>query len=265
MPELLDPDATVERERLGLVEEEQDPATTELLDRLGLAPDWHCLELGAGAGSIAHWLAGRCPHGRVVAVDRKTGRLAANGVLEIVEADVLDVRFPERSFDLVHARAVLTHVRQRRELIERMVSWLRPGGWLVVTDPASFPVDSSPYPLIRKAGAAAAALVRDVIGTDPDWARSFPRPLIDAGLTEVDAECRLRMMRGGTREAIMLDLMYAQLGPLLVRTGRLTDSELAEVRALLADPAYVDLPPAVIRSWGRRCGTVATGPEGDRT
>lgn len=251
--DILDPDSADEQERLGLVEEEQDPATTDLLTGLGLGSGWHCAEVGAGGGSIAHWLADRCPEGRVVAIDRKARvQRAVRANLEVLEADVQTLELPAHSFDLVHARAVLTHVSDRESVIARMTSWLVPGGWLVVTDPASFPVDSSPYPLVRKAGHAAAVVAREMIGTDPNWARTFPRPLIDAGLVDVDAECRLRMMRGGTREAIMMDLMYAQMGPHMEATGLISPQELEEVRALLHDSDYVDLPPAVIRSWGRR-------------
>jgi 2-polyprenyl-3-methyl-5-hydroxy-6-metoxy-1,4-benzoquinol methylase len=249
MAEVLDPQNATERERLELVEEEQDPATTALLTRLGLHSSWRCLEVGAGAGSIARWLAARCAH--VVALDRKPVLVEVPANVDVVAADIAEVDLPAASFDLVHARAVLTHVPDRDATIRRMCGWLRPGGWLVVTDPASFPVDSSPYPLVRKAGRAASAVVRERLGTDPDWARTFPRPLLDAGLVDVDAECTLRMMRGGTREAVMMDLMYEQLGDLMVQTGSITRDEIAAVRTLLNDPSYVDLPPAVIRSWGR--------------
>jgi hypothetical protein len=36
-----------------------DPTSTRHLERCGVGPGWHCLELGAGDGCIATWLAGR--------------------------------------------------------------------------------------------------------------------------------------------------------------------------------------------------------------
>ena len=46
-----------------------------ILQRRGIQPSWRCLELGAGAGSIARWLAARCPNGKVVATDIGTSFL----------------------------------------------------------------------------------------------------------------------------------------------------------------------------------------------
>jgi len=41
------------------IEATWDPGTRELLDSLGVGSGWSCLEAGAGAGSIAAWLAER--------------------------------------------------------------------------------------------------------------------------------------------------------------------------------------------------------------
>jgi cyclopropane fatty-acyl-phospholipid synthase-like methyltransferase len=40
------------RERLRALERMEDPATIEYFKKIGVAPGWHCLEIGAGAGSI---------------------------------------------------------------------------------------------------------------------------------------------------------------------------------------------------------------------
>lgn len=252
--EVLSHGSELEDQRLGLIEEEQDPYTIARLDAFRIGPDWHCLDVGAGKGSIAYWLADRCPNGRVVASDLDVRFLSSGGRqnLEILVHDVTTEDFPPGSFNLVHARAVLTHASDPQALVMRMACWLRPGGWLLIADPASFPVDSSPHPLMRKAGKASTAVMRSMVGTDPDWARTFPAPLLRAGLIDVDAECRLRIMRGGTREAVMFGLMLGQLSSHIVATGLITADELDDLLAQLHDPAFIDFPPAVVRAWGRR-------------
>ena len=46
-----------EAARLGTLQGLHDDATIRRLRRLGVAPGWHCAELGAGAGSVARWMA----------------------------------------------------------------------------------------------------------------------------------------------------------------------------------------------------------------
>ena len=60
------------------------------------------------------------------------------------------------------------------------------------------------------------------------------------------------MMRGGTREAKMLELMLAELAVPMTATGLITSDEIDALRAALLDPAFLDFPPAVVRAWGRR-------------
>jgi hypothetical protein len=56
--------------RLRLVEAGWDPATRRCLEMIGVTEGWACLEIGAGAGSIAAWLGRRVvPTGSVVAAD----------------------------------------------------------------------------------------------------------------------------------------------------------------------------------------------------
>ena len=65
-----------ERERLAGLEAALDPGTREHLTRLGVGPGKRCLEIGAGGGSVAFWLAERvAPGGTVVATDIETSFL----------------------------------------------------------------------------------------------------------------------------------------------------------------------------------------------
>ena len=58
---LLSKDLPTEVDRLRLLEKVYDAGTIEVLEQVGIKPDWNCLEIGAGAGSIAYWLADRAP------------------------------------------------------------------------------------------------------------------------------------------------------------------------------------------------------------
>lgn len=125
---MLSNDADRERDRLAAIQRNVDTFTTGLLDGLGIEPSWNCLELGAGAGSIAYWLAGRCPDGRVVGVDLDTRHLDAGRAanLEIQEADITREDYAPGSFDLIHARYLFCHLPERDEMIARATRWLSP-------------------------------------------------------------------------------------------------------------------------------------------
>ena len=63
----------MQRERLRTLEALLDAGTIQHLERRGVRRGWRCLEVGAGGGSIAAWLAARvAPEGSVVATDLDT-------------------------------------------------------------------------------------------------------------------------------------------------------------------------------------------------
>src|SRR5580704_15044729 len=126
-----------ERRRLELFAERLDPLTMRRIKALDLAPGARCLEVGGGRGSIARWLCEYAgPAGRVTATDLETGFLSELPLpnLEVLRHDVTSDEFPDRSFDLVHVRAVLMHIPERMAVLRRLVSWLAPGGWLLAED-----------------------------------------------------------------------------------------------------------------------------------
>ncbi|HEY7415001.1 MAG TPA: hypothetical protein VH593_07400, partial [Ktedonobacteraceae bacterium] len=84
--------AQAERVRLHLLAQLLDPVTIRRLERLEIKHGWHCLEVGAGAGSIARWLAKQVgSQGHVVATDIDTRFLdnTDEPSLEIRHHDIL--------------------------------------------------------------------------------------------------------------------------------------------------------------------------------
>ncbi|GAA2605442.1 class I SAM-dependent methyltransferase [Streptomyces tubercidicus] len=248
---MLSNDADRERDRLAAIQRNVDTFTTGLLDGLGIEPSWNCLELGAGAGSIAYWLAERCPDGRVVGVDLDTRHLDASRAanLEIQEADITREDYPPGSFDLIHARYLFCHLPERDEMIARATRWLSPGGWLIVEEPYQLPGHTSPFPVVQRLLDAYQHRYQQH-GADLTWVRGLPALLARNALTEVAFAANPGCM-GGLDKDRWLPLI-TQAAPGLLADGLITEADLAEFAALLKDPAFIDIPQVTISAWGRR-------------
>ena len=110
-----DETAEIEARRLEHLSALFDTSTIARLRRLGAAPGWHCLDVGAGSGSVARALAALvAPEGEVLATDLDDRFLGEDEPhLEFRVHDITRDELPEAQFDLAHARGVLEHVRDR--------------------------------------------------------------------------------------------------------------------------------------------------------
>lgn len=122
-----------EATRLGRMEALGDPITKQWLSNdVGLAEGWHCVELGAGAGSVVRYMADHVgPRGSVTAVERDASQLrdlARLANVVVVERDLCAIQLRRRDYDLVHSRSVLMHLDCAESVVRRAVAALRPGG-----------------------------------------------------------------------------------------------------------------------------------------
>ena len=114
-----------------------DPVTCGHLIRLGMGQGLSCLEVGAGSGSVARWMADRVgPDGRVLAVDLdpRWCRSGDRTQLEVRALDLVTQPVPDGPWDVIHERLVLQHLPERLEVLTRLVDALAPGGLLLVED-----------------------------------------------------------------------------------------------------------------------------------
>jgi 2-polyprenyl-3-methyl-5-hydroxy-6-metoxy-1,4-benzoquinol methylase len=126
-----------EREPLQLISAARDVHTIRHLEEIGVRSGWRCIDIGAGGGSIACWLSERVgPTGRVVATDLETAALERTtpAHVEVVRHDILIDELEPEHFDLAHTRYLLIWLPQRAEALRRIVSAVRPGGWVLIGD-----------------------------------------------------------------------------------------------------------------------------------
>ena len=246
-----------ERRRLELLQERLDPITIRRIERLGLDRSTRCLEIGGGGGSIARHLCELvAPTGRVTATDLETDFLEQLSLanLEILRHDVTRDSFPEGSFGFVHARTVLMHLTNRMEILQRMVSWLRPGGWLLVEE-ADFGMWLGDFDPLWAAHPAA-------------WHEAFPngslsqgrailRQIHQLGLEDVGADAELDVVQHGTPMCEFYRLSVAGMAPRLIAAGVLTADEATALTARLDSPDFLACGFAHIGAWGRRSSATA--------
>jgi SAM-dependent methyltransferase len=245
-----------ERERLASLTRLYDETTIALCTQLQLAPGAHCLELGAGTGTVAEALAERVsPRGQVVAVDTDTR------FLEPLESSALVVRqsdvtagLPEGAFDLVHARLLLEHLPQRLEVLQAMSAAAAPGGWVLVEDfdwSTALMVDP-PSPLLARVASACRGFMESR-GYDPEFGRRLPRALAAAGLVEIGIHARAMPVFADPEHGVaQWELLVAQLAPALLAEGRLECSELDAFTELCHDGTTLFFAPVMVSCWGRR-------------
>jgi SAM-dependent methyltransferase len=241
-----------ESRRLQLLEQRLDPLTKRRIERLGVSKGARCLEIGGGRGSITRWLADVVgPAGRVIATDLQLGFLTEIDLsnVEVLRHDIRADTFPPASFDLIHTRAVLMHISPGVDLLRRIVSWLAPGGWLVLEEP-----DFGMW--IGDADPVWATSPQTTHVAFPSMAMSQGRSLLrhihQLGLGHIGADAEIDIIQAGTDLAEFYSLSQAALALPKVQAGALS---LAEATALIDRPGDDDFLASGfvhIGVWGQR-------------
>jgi SAM-dependent methyltransferase len=241
-----------ESRRLQLLEQRLDPLTQRRILRLGVSNGARCLEVGGGRGSITRWLSDLVgPTGRVIATDLQVGLLDEIGApnVEVMRHDVRTDTFPPRSFDLVHTRAVLMHISPSVDLLRRIVTWLAPGGWLVLEEP-DFGMWSGDADPVWATGPQTAQVAFPSLALSQG--RALLRQVHQLGLTQVGADAEIDIIQAGTDLAEFYQLSQAALAVPAVQVGALS---LAQATALIERPGDDDFLACGfvhIGVWGQR-------------
>ena len=255
---LLDNSAREVPTRFAVLSAVFDPGTIRHLEACGVAPGWRCLEVGGGSGSIATWLADRVsPAGHVLTTDIDTRFLESLNLsnLEVRRHDIASDPLPEAAFDLVHARLVLMHLPGREKALRRMISALKPGGWLVDEeyDSSSMPPDPavSPGEVLLQTQVALNRLLEDG-GVDRLYGRRLSARLRAHGLINIGGEARAFMWQPGSPGIALVRATYELLRGAMIDGNYITAQQFEKDIARLDDPDFLMPSPILWSAWGRR-------------
>jgi SAM-dependent methyltransferase len=254
-----------EGERLRLQARVWEPETERLLEVLAIEPGWSCLDLGCGAMGILGPLSRRTgPGGRVTGVEIDPTLLAAarryvevGGLsnVELIEGDVYQVDLAVSAFDLVHERWVLPHVATPAAFLQKMIALAKPGGLIVVQESDQHSWNFFP-PAPNWARLKAIIEAGFALRGDINIGRRTYHLLRAAGLENVQIRAAVLALHN-SHPYMRLPIIGANaMRPHLLKAGITTDTELAdllaEVEALVADPATVQLTFTLTQVWGQK-------------
>ena len=251
------------RERLKLLSEVMGATTRALLAEAGVPAGANCIDIGCGGGDVTLELARMAgPAGQALGVDLDEAKLAiareeaaARGVSNVAfEAHDLTTWEPDRPFDVVYARFLLTHLSDPGAVVRTMRRHLRPGGVVIVEDidfRGHFAEPGCPA-LDRFVALYSSSVGRR--GADPNIGPRLPALLRDAGFGDV----RLKLHHpvattGGIK--LLTCVTLESIADAVLRDGLITEGELQsvidELYAFARDPHTVLGGPRVFQSWGR--------------
>jgi SAM-dependent methyltransferase len=249
-----------ELNRLRSLEELYDPITIRHLEIIRVSEGWNCLEVGAGAGSVAQWLSSRVGStGRVVAADIDPRFLRRISVpnLEIRQHDILKDKLEIGQYDLVHCRAVLMHLSEPEKGLKRMADAVRLGGWLLIeefdygstlstdaTNPSAVPLTSTLralYDFLLKKGIVDSYFGRRVRGL-----------VEQLGFADVGQDGWTRINRGGEPVARFGMATLQGAARHMIAAGLIAQEQYESVRRMYLDPSFYFPTVTMFAAWGRR-------------
>lgn len=231
--------------RLALLASILDAFTISRLSSLGDLTGRRCLELGAGKGSIAAWLAEQAgPAGHVLATDIDTRAIPPDRQYAVLRHDLTTDPIPDGPWDLIHARLVLGHLPGRHDILRRLAAALASGGALAIEEwdaTHSGLVLAAPEPEAATLFTAYLTAVEQILtagGLDHDWAWQAHAAMANAGLVDVDTAVHARSWPGGSAGALHHAANISLLRTRILKAG-MTGEQLDRLSGFLRDPRMV--------------------------
>jgi SAM-dependent methyltransferase len=157
--------------------------------------------------------------------------------LEVRRFDVVNDEPQDAPFDLIVVRALLHHLPQRREVVTKMMHWLKPGGWLFIHEPDFYPAWTVEPDTQRKFWEQ---FIQWAATHDIDYyvGRKIAPWLQEEGLENINAEGHAIVYNGSSEFANWWIYSVAEVSEQLQMEGRVTRQVLEEFFLKYHDSSY---------------------------
>ncbi len=247
-----------------------DPFTRAFFRAAGIGPGMRVLELGSGVGDVTLLVAELVgPSGHITGIELKsaaadTARARVQAVgwqnVDIVAGDLASIQL-DQEFDAIVGRFILMWLPHPRDILARVLQYLRPGGVVAFQDnDFTFGVmTSSPLPLIETIGKLMTQ-TQSQPGPDFHMGLKLHRLYQEVGL--VPPQLTLQAPLGTGREWTGYEFIaetMAMLKPRMEQLGIAIPDELTDAASLaerIRDEAVennaVIVLPACVGAWSRK-------------
>src|SRR5262245_42878645 len=232
-----------------------------MLERIGVAAGWTCLDLGCGPGGITALLSERVgATGRVVGLDAdpvfvEHARGSAASNVELMTGNAYDTGLRGRSFDLVHMRFVGSTAGRPEALLKEAMRLAKWGGVVAMQEPDMTTLRCHPTHPAWDALRAALVGAFASVGSDINLAQRLYALMRGAGLREVEYRPFLIGVRSTDPWGDYLPSTVESLRRTIVERKLMPEAELwgarADCRAHLRHPDVMFTSYLVAQVWGR--------------
>jgi ubiquinone/menaquinone biosynthesis C-methylase UbiE len=251
-----------EIERLHVQSAAMAPDAARMLDLIGVAEGWTCLDIGCGPGGITGLLSQRVGRsGRVLGLDMNPAFLEhacarAPANVEFLLGDAYSSGLPAESFDLVHMRFVASTAGSPERLLEEAIHLARPGGCIALQEPDASTLNCyPPHPAWDRLKAALLGAFSGV-GADLQLARRLYYVVQQAGLCDVHFRPFIVGVRSSDPMVDYLPATVESLRGTILALALMSEAELAAdlsaCREHLRQPHTTFTMYTVAQVWGRK-------------
>ena len=236
-----------------------------MLDLIGVAPGWRCLDLCCGVGGITDLLSRRVgTEGAVLGADVDSAKLAvarewANASrldnVRFEQANAFATGFQNASFDLAHTRFALSVIANGAAILDQLVTLVRPGGIVFVEEANVRTMECAPPDPVWDRALALAVDTFARIGADVHLGPKLYAMFRAKGLTELRVRPCLHALKAGDPMMMHLpdtieSMREAMLSMNLVTAAEL-DQMVVRLREHLSKPDTLTISYTMVQVAGK--------------